>query len=268
MKRLEFDPEALGKSSLDAQEYAAMRIRTLNETEGTETGYECAKCKNKGVIYFARDDGSPEARSCTCAPIRKCVRKMEQSGLRSIIRDYTFDAFETTEQWQDKLKQSAMDYEKAPKGWFLVCGQSGAGKTHICTAICREQLLKGVTVQYMPWRDDAAKIKAMALDGESRAEAVAELKKAPLLYIDDLFKTGKGADGANRPTAADVNLAFEIINYRYINRLPTIISTEKLPEELLEIDEATGGRVLELARTLVIPRNMKSNYRLKGVVKL
>jgi len=35
------------------------------------------------------------------------------------------------------------------------------------------------------------------------------------------------------------------INHRYITRLPTLISSERTPMELLEIDEATGSRIIE-----------------------
>ena len=50
------------------------------------------------------------------------------------------------------------------------------------------------------------------------------------------------------PTAADVNLAYEIINYRYNNRDKiTIISTELTIGGLCEIDEALGGRIRQRA---------------------
>ena len=36
-----------------------------------------------------------------------------------------------------------------PKGWFVTTGRSGAGKTHLCTAICGELLHRGLPVRYM-----------------------------------------------------------------------------------------------------------------------
>ena len=62
-------------------------------------------------------------------------------------------------------------------------------------------------------------------------------KTVPVLYIDDLFKTEAG----KLPTTADVNIAFEIINHRYINPdYITVISTEKTMDELIAIDEAVA----------------------------
>jgi DNA replication protein DnaC len=67
-----------------------------------------------------------------------------------------------------------------------------------------------------------------------------------------------------------VSIAFEIVNYRYNNHLPTIVSTEKTPEELLVIDEATASRIIERAKayTLNITRNPNRNYRLRNVVSI
>ena len=88
----------------------------------------------------------------------------------------------------------------------------------------------------------------MSLDGERRGEIISGYKTAQILYIDDLYKVGKAADGTSNPTGADVSLAFEIINHRYINHLPTIISTEKPPQELVEIDEASREKAMRVVK--------------------
>lgn len=122
----------------------------------------------------------------------------------------------------------------------------------------------------MPWRDKIAELKSMSLDSERRSEIITGYKTAEILYIDDLYKVGKAADGTCNPTGADIGLAFEIINHRYINHLPTIVSTEKTPQELVEIDEATGSRIIEMASGHIfsISRDQKKNYRLRGVINL
>lgn len=160
-----------------------------------------------------------------------------------------------------------MAYANKPEGWLLFCGQPGSGKTHLCTAVARQRLLAGDEVRYMAWRDKVAEPKALSLDNERRGEIISNYKTAQILYIDDLYKVGKAMDGTSNPTGADVSLAFEIINHRYINHLPTIVSTEKTPQELVEIDEATGSRIIEMAGRNVfsISRNISRNYRLRGV---
>ena len=119
----------------------------------------------------------------------------------------------------------------------------------------------------MPWRQDIRDLKGTAKEPAIQAEALKKYQDAPILYIDDLFKTSKSADGSCVPPVADVNLAFDIINFRYTKRLTTIISTERFPAELVEIDEATGGRIVEMARghTFSIEKKPGRNYRLRGV---
>lgn len=253
----QYDPVAAGK----------MKADTINSTIGELTGPDCPKCKNKGFIALPRDDGNCATKACSCMNARRCFWEMERSGLKNVIRDKTFETYTATENWQLTIKAGAMAYADNPEGWLLFCGQPGSGKTHLCTAICRQRLLSGDEVRYMTWREKVSELKAMSQDNDRRAEIINGYKTAQILYIDDLFKIGKAADGTANPTGADVNIAFEIINYRYVNHLPTIVSTEKTPQELLEIDEATGSRIIEMAGNNVISigRDFKRNYRLRGI---
>jgi DNA replication protein DnaC len=163
-----------------------------------------------------------------------------------------------------------MQYAKHPEGWFFIGGQSGAGKTHICTAICREFLMEGKEVKYMLWRDDVVKLKNAVTDPEYES-LVEKYKRVEVLYIDDLFKTGTAADGTRqRPTGADINVAFEILNFRYNDpKLLTIISSECTIDSIIDIDEATGGRIFEKAKSsFSLKPDRSRNYRLRGVTEL
>ena len=159
-------------------------------------------------------------------------------------------------------------------GRIFITGNSG--KTHLCTAICREFLLSGKRVLYMLWRDEIGKIKEaaqgakLADDSENLRQILDKYKTAEVLYIDDLFKTGKSQDNINpKPTAADINYAFEIINYRYNNpSLLTIISSELSEDELIDIDEALGGRIYERAKAITIAKDRRRNYRIRKAVTL
>jgi DNA replication protein DnaC len=101
-----------------------------------------------------------------------------------------------------------------------------------------------------------------------------ELKETDVLYIDDLFKSGKDNDGRYKaPTAADVNVAFEVVNYRYNNpELITIISSERTLVELDDIDEAIAGRIAEKSKAGGYCINLKPdktrNWRMKGLLEL
>lgn len=252
---------------------------TFNSSSGSlkeQDGYNCNICHNKGLIMkaYQAESGywSTACRECKCMDVRRSIRKMERSGLKNIIRDYTFDKYQASEPWQQTLKEAAQTYAKQPKGWFFIGGQSGAGKTHLCTAICRDFLLAGKTVKYMLWRDDIVRLKLTA-NKENLDEynsSIADFKTVEILYIDDLFKTGKDREGNPQfPTAADINIAFEILNYRYNNpELLTVISSECTVNDLILIDEATGGRIFERAKAFSLKPDKKKNYRLKGVTEL
>lgn len=270
MEKLNLNPLGLSVSAYDPLASAKMRTDTLNASEGTLKGYECKKCKNRGFFAKYREDGSLYMEDCSCIRTRKCIREMEESGLKESIRTLTFDAYVCKHPWQTTLKEAAQSYAYSKTGWLLMGGQSGCGKTHLCTAVCRQRLLDGDEVRYMPWREKIAELKALSLDSNHRTQLMDRYKQAQVLYIDDLYKCGKTKDGSAHPSFHDINLAFEIINYRYINKLRTLISTERTPEELVAIDEATGSRIIEMCEQHVyaIGKSQEKNYRLRSVVCL
>ena len=261
---------------LSPKDYEQFKVDGLNNTVGDRDkadGYDCKLCKNKGFIAKVVENNGMYSHcfvDCKCVEIRNSIMRMKRSGLKDIIKDYTFDKFEDTEPWQKTLKSAAMEYAKDTEGWLFLGGQSGCGKTHLCTATCREFLLSGRSVQYMLWRDDVTKLKSAVTDSEEYTKLIDRYKNADVLYIDDLFKTGKVDSGFQKPTGADINVAFEILNYRYNNpSLITIISSELSEDELLDIDEATGGRIYERAKkAFSIAADRKKNYRIKGAVTL
>lgn len=262
---------------ISPKEWEQFKVDDWNNTAGNrdaEDGYNCKICKNKGNIAKLVDLGNGKYThcftDCQCVETRNSIMRMKRSGLKDIIKDYTFDKFIDSEPWQKSIKAAAMEYAKNPEGWFFLGGQSGSGKTHLCTAICREFLLAGRRVRYMLWRDDIVKIKGAVTDSEEYSKLIDQYKRVDVLYIDDLFKTGKDKDNSiQKPTGADVNVAFEIINYRYNNpSMLTIISSELSEDELLDIDEAIGGRIYERAKSITIGRSRDRNYRIKKAVTI
>lgn len=212
-----------------------------NQT-GNLPGLDCPVCKNRGWFLRVREDGSRYTEECRCMTLRRNLQRIRLSGLEDMMKRYTFEAWQTQEPWQRAILKKAKTYAENPDGWFAVCGRSGTGKTHLCTAICGELLNRGMDVRYLLWRDTIPKLKAAVKEPEEYRRIMEPLKRVKCLYIDDLFKTGKG----QAPTAADVNAAFELLNYRYNNRgLLTVLSSEMIIEEINAIDEAVGSRIYE-----------------------
>ncbi len=265
--------------SMTPMEREQFRADTGNAASGEEhlkDGYNCTHCKNRGFTYIVDEKAGgiygPTAVECKCMAVRSSIRKMRESGLGDVIREKTFDKFEAVEPWQQAIKAGAMEYAQAKSGWFFIGGQSGSGKSHLGTGICREFLLAGEAVTYMVWPDEYPKIKAASwASGDEfnlRESLVDKLKRAKILYIDDLFKPAKGQNNTKQPpTVAEIKLAFEILNFRYNDpQLLTIISSEFSSAELVEIDQATGGRIVEKSMVFNISEDMRRNYRLRKQV--
>lgn len=247
----------------------------LNEADG----YDCPFCKNRGYIAeLAKQEtfGYYYTRrvNCKCTKVRKAINRLNRSGLKNVVKEYSFDRYETTEDWQKVIKGKALKFLKDDENqWFFMGGQSGAGKSHICSAIAVQYIRDGKEVKYMLWREEITRIKGAVNDSEIYSEMMDALKKAEVLYIDDLFKGGKSELGYSAPTAADINAAFEIINYRYNNPGKiTIISSERTLMELNNIDEAIAGRIAERTKEggycINLKKDIKRNWRMKGLVEL
>ena len=190
------------------------------------------------------------------------MQRLKRSGIAESIETYTFESFQTPEEWQKILKQKALKFLDEKEKWFFVGGQVGCGKTHICTAILGEFLKKGKSARYIIWTNEIVKLKANKMDDIAYQNLINPLLTTEVLYIDDFFKTEKG----KRPSEADIKTAFEIINYRYVNpSLITIISCEKTIDDLIEIDEAIGSRIHQKTKGYrnVIKQEKGRNWRLR-----
>lgn len=232
----------------------------FNDLPGKLQGYDCQKCKNKGIFYLMQGN-ELVCCECECMKIRRSVQRIKASGIEEAMQRQTLKTFTTEEDYQKKMLTLAVDFIKQNGIAFFLGGQIGCGKTHICTGISGYYLKHGKEVRYIQWRDDVPRLKAMA-NTEDYSVELDRLKRIEVLYIDDLFKTRDNTP----PTAADINIAFDIINYRYLNSgLITIISCQQTFTELLKVDEAIASRIAEMCGkfSLSIGKDVQKNYRLR-----
>ena len=109
----------------------------------------------------------------------------------------------------------------------------------------------------MPYRSSITNLKQSITDEENYQKEVNIYKNAQVLMIDDLFK--------GKITESDINIIYEVLDYRYFKSLPVIVTTEKSVEELLKIDEAIGSRLYEMSKShLISIKGEKLNYRIYG----
>jgi DNA replication protein DnaC len=172
---------------------------------------------------------------------------------------FTMERFKTDNIMAYEMKKLAQDFLKDPNakglGFF---GRPGTGKTHICIATCQAMKREH---HYWQYRREIQRIKAVMYKNLDRYdEMIARVSQLPWLYIDDLFK---GAIKGNEMQSQDQQIMFDIINSRYVNRMPTIVSSEFPLDEITRADEGTGSRLKEMLEPYVYTVHGE-NRRLKG----
>jgi DNA replication protein DnaC len=128
---------------------------------------------------------------------------------------------------------------------LLVLGPTGTGKTHQAYGAMRALSLSGVSA---PWRfSTAADIYAQMrprhkVDSEEVFESYA---KARVLVVDDL--------GAAKGSEWNEEVNYRLINYRYEQELPTLITSNVPAKELgAVVGERVASRLTEMAQRVVL----------------
>ena len=228
----------------------------------------CPLCHGIGYIRLDVPVGHPDFGRlfpCTCRLDELQSKRMASlrsvSNLESLGR-YTFESFSPeghglSPERRRNLSlayQSAKAYARNPEGWLLLIGGYGCGKTHLAAAIANQALERGITPLFVTVPDLLDHLRATfapnSLEGYS--ERFQRVRNARLLILDDL-----GTENAS-PWALEK--LFQLLNYRYMNRLPTVITTN---QELEHIHPRLRSRLAdpELVEIVTI---LAPDYRLSG----
>ncbi|MBU6137320.1 ATP-binding protein [Clostridium tertium] len=254
---------------MEALDRILSQVKT-NGTNTTSSSYKCSKCKDTSWI---EKDGA--YTRCSCYTEEYLSRLWENFGVKikdiKLLREY-----EPYNDSTKKAKDKAADYirnfdeiKDTRENGFALLGQPGAGKTHIVLAIGKALLEKKISVVYMPYLEVIKELKALAMYQEDYEKLLSRYTRAKVLIIDDLFKdkVKKGRIAAEL-SETDMKHIYPILNYRYLNYLPTIISSECTPDMLLNLDEALGGRILETTGPrFSLTFKEGCNYRLRKFMK-
>lgn len=244
-----------------------------------EGGFTIVKKAGETVLYRDIDGSFKETtlkadseqwKECECIEIRRLNRLIESSAISEEFRKMSFGNFDTSQSSADvkRMKEIAFEYCKNFQqirsnrvNSILLSGQAGSGKTHLLTAVSNNLMFKNhIPVLYFPFFDGMNNIAANNF--ERKDEIVQRMKDVKLLFIDDLFK----------PIGGKVNIKdwqtkiiFEVVNHRYLNKMPILASTELAIGEMVEIDEALASRIFEMASdyTVTVNKSMINNYRLR-----
>ena len=127
----------------------------------------------------------------------------------------------------------AFDFARSPEGWVVFMGMTGCGKTHLAAAIVnyRYQAKKPARFEIVSELLDHLRAKFDPNSKVSYDEEFERVKKASLLVLDDF--------GEQSTTPWAKEKLYQIINYRYNARLPTVFTTRYSMDEIMELIESS-----------------------------
>ncbi len=221
---------------------------------------DCPVCR--GIGYYVKDVpvGHPDfgkAIPCACAlPKIQAERKRQMNALGSMemLERMTFDTFHPegvglTPERRKTIRaayDAAQRFAQRPQGWLLLSGGYGVGKTHLAAAIGNEVIRRGGQALFILAPDllDHLRSSFNPSSPETYDELFDRLKNTPLLILDDL--------GSESATAWAQEKLFQLLNHRYLRRLPTVITTNRplsalearIRSRLMDVDLVEHHRIL------------------------
>jgi DNA replication protein DnaC len=217
---------------------------------------ECPTCQGAGYLRQEVPVGHPEfGRLVKCTCRLAIEQRQDQEGLYTLsnlgaYRSRTFATFVPRPGLAGAL-DAAQAFADRPKGWLILCGTYGVGKTHLAAAIANVALLNGIMTCFAVVPDLLDHLRATfaptsAVAFDSRFETV---RAVDLLILDDL--------GTENTTPWACEKLYQLINYRWIASLPTVITTN-VPFDQMDPRIVSRIRDQDLCQVLVITA---SDYR-------
>ncbi len=163
-------------------------------------------------------------------------------------KSMTFDNFDQRRvnlplEQQENLEEAyrvAFEFAKSPEDWVVFMGQSGCGKTHLAAAIVNYRYQANKPALFVVVSDFLDHLRStFSPDSKISYDQLFEkVKKAPLLVLDDL--------GEQISTPWVREKLYQVINYRYNAKLPTVITTRYAPDEIVEnLESSISSRLVD-----------------------
>ncbi|HHX64594.1 MAG TPA: ATP-binding protein [Chloroflexi bacterium] len=245
-------------------------MKDNDRSQATTTDQDDAVCPLCGGVGFVRLKVPVghrlfgKAVSCRCRrreiQDHRLDRLREASNLRHMT-GMTFDTFQVEGHDSPVVSFSlgdalhtAREFAENPSGWLLFIGPYGCGKTHLAAAIANRALERGVPVLFVVVPDLLDHLRAAYAPSSpvTYDELFDQVRNVELLILDDL--------GTQNATSWAAEKLFQILNYRYNARLPTVITTN---QTIGDMDPRLASRLKhqDVVRTVPI---YAADYRVQG----
>jgi len=122
--------------------------------------------------------------------------------------------------------ETARGFAEDPDGWLILAGVNGCGKTHLAAAVVNYRYKLGKPALFVVVPDLLDHLRStFSPDSKTTYDRLSEaVRTAELLVLDDF------GEQASTPWVQEK--LYQIINYRYNARLPTIVTTSLTFEEM------------------------------------
>jgi DNA replication protein DnaC len=193
---------------------------------------DCPHCEGAGYYKEAVPYGHPHFGvlfPCVCKLAEKeqrAAEELEQVSNLEMFSDKTFESFVPDVPGVRRAYLRAVEYAKRPQGWLVLFGNYGVGKTHLAAAIANQALRRQHRVLFAIVPDLLDHLRSTfgptsEVQYDDRFETI---RTVPLLILDDL--------GTENTTAWAREKLFQIVNYRYNDALPTVMTSNRKPEDI------------------------------------
>jgi len=195
----------------------------------------CERCGGTGWIRLPPSIEHPNGsmQRCICLVRRLRQRKLQQlmaeaGTTAQQLQAWSFDTFHpdralgSPKAQQDLMgiKRRCQAFAEDPKGWLVLSGQFGCGKSHLGYAIIGACFRKRMTVYACSVPDMLESLRqGMESNrrGDSSGKRLQTIRQAQVLLLDDL--------GAENQTAWSREKLYQIVDHRYRQRLPMVVTT-------------------------------------------
>jgi DNA replication protein DnaC len=219
----------------------------------------CTICRGAGYLRANVPFGHPnfgKAIACECKEAERKEKRRQQ--LREIsnldaFRQKTFNTFNVRLSGVQEAYQAALDFETNPKGWLVLCGPNGCGKTHLAAAIANQALDNGAVVLFEATPDLLDHLRAAFAPAANEVydQLFSKMREAELLILDDL--------GAQQSSPWANEKLFQLLNYRYNLSMATVITGN--PKGIQGVDERIRSRLSDSGLVRTINMDRAQDYR-------
>ena len=191
--------------------------------------WNCSQC-DEDMISFGRIPEDPVCPACNDAREAAKAFTEDKAGIPKLFRGLTRESWSA--HFQRPWPKALRSWSGTPH-WVALWGPTGTGKTAIATILLAEHLR---TLRRGRWISGPELSKRIQLDFNNAIDVIVPLLSTPLLVLDEPL-TGAGAGWY-------LERLLLITRTRDENCLPTIVTSQLLPELLVEPTAATPPPLL------------------------